>query len=81
MIAFEDLKQNFAVLSVEDLGDCIVIPGEQLDLDWILMFLEEGYRFEGIHLDGHPTILVQIKTMVIDSLDRKKKDLKKGASH
>ena len=47
MIAFDDLKQKFAVLPVEDLGDCIAIPGEQLDLDWILMFLEEGYRFEG----------------------------------
>jgi hypothetical protein len=40
MISFDDLKQKFAVLPVEDLGDCIVIPGEQLDLDWILMFLE-----------------------------------------
>ena len=79
MIAFDDLKQKFAVLPVEDLGDCIAIPGEQLDLDWILMFLEEGYRFEGSFLDGHPVVLVQVKLMVIDSPDRKHGDLKKEA--
>ncbi len=45
MISVDDLKRKFAVLPVEALGDCIAIPGEQLDLDWILMFLEEGYRF------------------------------------
>ena len=67
MISFEDLKQKFAVLPVEGLGECIVIPGEQLDLDWILMFLEEGYRFEGSRLDGHPVVLVQVKPMVIYS--------------
>lgn len=79
MISFDDLKQKFAVLPVEDLGDCIAIPGEQLDLDWILMFLEEGYRFEGIHLDGHPFVLVQVKPMVIDSSDRKHGLLKEEA--
>ena len=42
MTAFDDLKQKFAVLPVEDLGDCIVIPGEHLDLDWILMFLKRA---------------------------------------
>ena len=67
MTAFDDLKRKFAVLPVEDLGDCIAIPGEQLDLDWILMFLEEGYRFEGTRLDGQPFVLVQVKPMVIDS--------------
>ena len=70
MIAFDDLKQKFAVLPVEDLGDCIAIPGEQLDLDWILMFLEEGYRFEGSLLDGYPFVLVQVKPMVIESPDK-----------
>jgi hypothetical protein len=70
MSAIEDLKQKFAVLPVDDLGDCIAIPGEQLDLDWILMFLEEGYRFEGSRLDGHPVVLVQVKPMVIGSSDK-----------
>jgi len=65
MISFEDLKQKFAVLSVENLGDCIAIPGEQLDLDWILMFLEEGYRFEGTRLDGHPVVLVLVKKLEV----------------
>jgi len=67
MNAIDDLKQKFAVLPVENLGDCIVIPGEQLDLDWILMFLEEGFRFEGTRLDSRPVVLVQVKPMVIDS--------------
>jgi hypothetical protein len=49
------------------LMDCVAIPGEQLDLDWILMFLEEGYRFEGTRLDGRPFVLVQVKPMGIDS--------------
>ena len=79
MISVDDLKRKFAVLPVEDLGDCIAIPGEELDLDWILMFLEEGYRFEGSRLDGHPFVLVQVKPMVIDSPDTKHGDLKKGA--
>jgi hypothetical protein len=79
MTAFDELKQKFAVLPVKDFGDCIAIPGEQLDLDWILMFLEEGYRFEGSRLDGHPVVLVQVKPMVIDSPDRKHGDLKKEA--
>jgi hypothetical protein len=79
MITFDDLKRNFAVLPVKDLGDCIAIPGEQLDLDWILMFLEEGYRFEGIRLDEHPVVLVQVKPMLIDSSDRKPGDLTKEA--
>jgi hypothetical protein len=78
MSAIEDLKQKFAVLTVDDLGDCIAIPGEQLDLDWILMFLEEGYRFEGSRLDGHPVVLVQVKPMIIDSSDKTHRDLKKG---
>ena len=67
MISFDDLKRKFIVLPVEGLGDCIVIPGEQLDLDWILMFLEEGYRFEGSLVDGYPFVLVQVKPMLIDS--------------
>jgi hypothetical protein len=67
MNVIDDLKQKFAVLPVEDLGDCIAIPGEQLDLDWILMFLEEGYRFEGSRLDGQPFVFVQVKPMVVDS--------------
>ena len=79
MITVDDLKQKFAVLPVQDLGDCIAIPGEQLDLDWILMFLEEGYRFEGSRLDEHPVVLVQVKPMVIDSPDRKEGVLKKEA--
>jgi hypothetical protein len=79
MTAFDDLKRKFAVLPVEDLGDCIAIPGEQLDLDWILMFLEEGYRFEGTRLDGYPFVLVQVKPMVIDSPATKHEGLKKGA--
>jgi hypothetical protein len=73
MISVDDLKRKFAVLPVEDLGDCIAIPGEELDLDWILMFLEDGYRFEGSRLDGHPVILVQVKPMMIDSPDRRMK--------
>ena len=56
MSAIDDLKQKFAILPVVDLGDCIAIPGEQLDLDWILMFLKEGYRIEGSRLDGHPFV-------------------------
>ncbi len=67
MTAFDDLKQKFAVLPVDDLGDSIVIPGQELDLDWILMFLEEGYRFEGTRLDSRPVVLVQVKPMIIDS--------------
>ena len=67
MTVFDDLKQKFGVLPVEDLGDCIAIPGEQLDLDWILMFLEEGYRFEGSILDGQPVVLVQVKPLLIES--------------
>ena len=78
MTAFNDLKQKFAVLHVEDLGDCIAIPGEQLDLDWILMILEEGYRFEGSRLDGEPVVLVQVKPMVIDSPDKTHRVPKKG---
>jgi hypothetical protein len=78
MTTFDDLKRKFAVFPVEDLGNCIAIPGEQLDLDWILMFLEEGYQFEGTRLDGHPVVLVQIKPMEIDSPDRKHGILKKG---
>jgi hypothetical protein len=66
----DDLKQKFATLPVDSLGECIAIPGEQLDLDWILMFLEEGYRFEGSRLDGHPVVLVQVTPMVIDSPDK-----------
>lgn len=79
LISFDDLKRNFAVLAVENLGDCIAIPGEDLDLDWILMFLEEGYRFEGTFLDGFPFVLVQVKPMVIDSLNRTSEGRKKGA--
>jgi hypothetical protein len=79
LISFDDLKRKFAVLPVENLGDCIAIPGEELDLDWILLFLEEGYRFEGTFLDGYPFVLVQVKPMVIDSPDRKPEGLKKGA--
>jgi hypothetical protein len=66
MTVFDDLKEKFFVLPVDDLGDCIAIPGEELDLDWILMFLEEGYRFEGCLIDGYPFVLVQIKPIVID---------------
>ena len=65
MTAFNDLKRKFAVLPVDDMGDCIVIPGEQLDLDWILLFLEEGYRFEGTRLDGHPVVLVLVKKLEV----------------
>ena len=81
MISVNDLKRKFAVLPVEDLGDCIAIPGEELDLDWILMFLEEGYRFEGSRLDGHPIVLVQIKPMKIDSPNKTHGDLKEEAMH
>jgi hypothetical protein len=81
MISFDDLKQKFAVLPVENLGDCIAIPGEELDLDWILMFLEEGYRFEGSFLDGYPFVLVQVKPLVIDSPYTKYGVVKKGDSH
>ena len=79
MTAIDDLKRKFAVLPVDDLGDCIAIPGEQLDLDWILMFLEEGYRFEGSRLDGQPFVFVQVKPLVIDSSDIRHGVLKKGA--
>jgi hypothetical protein len=78
MSEIEDLKQMFAVLTVDDLGDCIAIPGEQLDLDWILMFLEEGYRFEGSRLDGHPVVLVQVTPMIIDSSDKTHRVPKRG---
>jgi hypothetical protein len=81
MISFDDLKRKFPVLPVDELGDCILIPGEQLDLDWILMFLEEGYRFEGSLLDGQPFVLVQVKPMALDNPDRKHGVLEKGASH
>jgi hypothetical protein len=66
MTVFDDLKEKFLVLPVDDLGDCFAIPGEKLDLDWILMFLEEGYRFEGCLIDGYPFVLVQVKPIVID---------------
>ena len=52
MMSLKDLKRRFPVFPVEGMGDCVVIPGEQLDLDWFLMFLEEGYRFEGLRIDG-----------------------------
>ncbi len=81
MISFDYLKQKFAALPVEGLGDCIAIPGEELDLDWILIFLEEGYRFEGTFLDGQPFVLVQVKPMIIDNPDMKYGARKKGASH
>ena len=58
-----DLRERFRVSYVKGLGDCLIIPGEQLDLDWILLFLEQGYRFEGTRLDGVPTVLVQIKKL------------------
>ena len=77
----DDLKQKFPILSVVDLGDCIAIPGEELDLDWILMFLEEGYSFEGSRLDGHPVVLVQVKPMVIDRPDKTLGAIKKGDLH
>jgi hypothetical protein len=79
MISFDDLKRKFAVLPVDNLGDCIAIPGEQLDLDWILMFLEEGYRFEGSRLDGQPFVLVQVNPMVIDTPDTKHTVIKREA--
>lgn len=60
---FEDLKRQFGVLPCEDMGDCIVIPAEQLDLDWVLLFLEEGYRFEGTRLEGHPVVLVAVNKL------------------
>jgi hypothetical protein len=66
----EGLKQRFAVLPVEDAGfsgDCIIIPGEELDLDWILLLLEEDYRFEGTRLDGNPVVLVQLRPVEIDN--------------
>lgn len=56
-----ELQEKFAVLPTADLGDCIVIPGEELDLDWILSFFELGYRFEGAFIDGRPVLLVQLK--------------------
>ena len=65
MTTFDDLKRNFDVLPVKDMGVCIVIPGEELDLDWILMFLEEDYRFEGTRLDGHPVVLVLVKKLEV----------------
>ena len=70
MISLNDLKHKFAVLPVEGLGDCVVIPGEQLDLDWFLMFLEEGYRFEGFRLDGQPVVFVQVKPVGNEIPDR-----------
>jgi hypothetical protein len=66
MTVFDDLKEKFLVLPVDGLGDCVAIPGEELDLDWILMFLEEGYRFEGCLLEGYPFVFVQVKPIVID---------------
>jgi hypothetical protein len=57
----EELKEKFHVTRVEDLGDCLVIPGDELDLDWLLSFFELGHRFEGTFLDGNPTVLVQLK--------------------
>jgi hypothetical protein len=80
MSTIDDLKQKFAILPVEDLGECITIPGEQLDLDWILTFLEEGYRFEGSRLDGHPVVLVQVTPMVIDIPDKMHKAIKRVAN-
>ncbi len=65
MTSVEDLKQQFGVMPCKDLGDCIVIPGELLDLDWVLMFLEEGYRFEGTRLDGYPVVLVSVKKLEV----------------
>ncbi len=65
------LKQQFSTVALKDLGVCIVIPGEFLDLDWILVFLEEGYRFEGTRLDGKPVVLVQIKPLLNETSKRK----------
>ncbi len=65
-----ELQARFAVLPVDDVafcGDCIVIPGEELDLDWLLVLLEEGFRFEGTLLDGHAVVLVQLKPVAVDS--------------
>jgi hypothetical protein len=62
-------------------GDCLVIPGEELDLDWVLLFLEEGYRFEGTRLDGYPVILVQLKPLEIDvSRSKGKRKLTEASS-
>lgn len=65
-VTFEDLRKRFEVMMFSGLGNCIIIPGELLDLDWILMFLEEGYRFEGTRLDGYPVVLVKVQKLVID---------------
>ncbi|MCW4018023.1 MAG: hypothetical protein NWF00_05005 [Candidatus Bathyarchaeota archaeon] len=69
MTTVKDLVQRFAVFPVVEgsvlSGDCIIIPGEELNLDWIPMFLEEGYRFEGTRIDGYPVVLVQVSPMPV----------------
>jgi hypothetical protein len=55
-----ELKARFGTTHVEDLGDCIVIPGDELDLDWLLELFELGHRFEGTFLDSHPVIIVKL---------------------
>lgn len=57
----EALKDRFGVSSIAGLGICIVIHGEELDLDWILEFFEQKHRFEGTFLDGHPVLLVRLE--------------------
>ena len=56
-----ELRERFGVSSIAGLGVCIVIHGEELDLDWILAFFEQKHRFEGTFLDGHPVLLVQLE--------------------
>jgi hypothetical protein len=41
----------------------MIIPRDELDLDWFLSFSELGHRFQGTFLDGHPAVLVQLKTI------------------
>ncbi|HSV49298.1 MAG TPA: hypothetical protein VLH35_03200 [Candidatus Acidoferrales bacterium] len=71
MTIIDELKQQFLTISLDDWGVCVVIPGEALDLDWVLVLLEEGYRFEGTRLDGKPVVLVQVKPLFIEKSKRK----------
>jgi hypothetical protein len=67
MVTLGELKKRFGITPCEGLGDCVVIFGDLLDLDWILMFLEEGYRFEGTRLNGHPAVLVSVKKLEVSA--------------
>lgn len=60
-VSVEELKAKYAVLPVDDLGDCIVIPGEEFNPDWEVYLVDQGYNCINDTLDGHPVTFVQLE--------------------